>query len=156
MTASSSIRPTSAWRRTSRRIEKHNRAISTTRRRIVYTSRGSVVGVAVGDAIVARSTEIAELHYVHVVIIFGILPRMPPTRFKGKRRTRVDFNSIFQQANDQIRKASATLQLKNYVFGRCADFTVTHFRSSAESARTAHILIQTECGNTQGLSEMPS
>ena len=37
MTASSSIRPTSAWRRTSRRIEKHNRAISATRRRIVYT-----------------------------------------------------------------------------------------------------------------------
>ena len=67
----------------------------------------SVDPVAVGDAIVALATEIAELQYVHVVIIFGILPRMPPARFK--RRTRVDFNSIFQQANDQLRRSSATV-----------------------------------------------
>ena len=68
------------------------------------------VMVMVGDAIVALATEIVKLPYVHVVIMFGILSRVPLPGSGARDAHGIDFNSIFQQANDQLRKASATVE----------------------------------------------
>ena len=62
--------------------------------------------VQVGDAIVALAREISELPYVRGVVMLGIIPRKPPTTGRYRRRTRPDFNDVFQVANDQLRFAA--------------------------------------------------